>query len=137
MEKEKWKFAYKALQLAEGARKKKESAEEKFKWWEAKKEELMKKVPEGLKVQESVASTYSNVKSGYGPQVVIDQSLQRALSETHSRLIALDQAIREYDGWIQVLTANATQTVELDHTDWFYFFGAESQSKLKIDIADD
>lgn len=130
MEKHNWKFLYKAEVIAEGAKKKKAAAEVKFVWWEAKKKELMKTVPEGIRVQESVASSYSNVKSSYGPQVVIDPTLQRSLSEVHSRLISLDQAIKEYDGWVQVLSSNPQSMLELNHEDWLYFFGEESKSKL-------
>jgi len=135
MEKSKWKFSYKATELAEGAKKKIISAGKKFKWWEEKKKELLAKVPEGITVEESVGATYSNIK-GYAPQVVIDVTLQRNLSETHQRLINLDSTIREYDGWVQVLEANSTQTLELDHDDWLYFFGKESKSKHEMEIDD-
>jgi len=130
MQKSEWKFTYKASDLAAGAKAKKATTETKFNWWEEVRKKLMLSLPDSLQVVDSSASSYSSIKGGFGPQVSIDPKLQLQLNEAHQRLIQLDQTIREYDGWIQVLEANSTQSLELNHADWLFFFGAESKSRI-------
>jgi hypothetical protein len=58
-----------------------------------------------------------------GPRVMVRADLHQKLTECHSKIQAHTQAAAEYDGWIQVLTANAESRLKLTQADWLYFFG--------------
>ena len=124
MERGKWKFQYTASKLAEAAKSKRATHEGKQKWWEDKKTEVMAKVRDsGIEVRDSVAANYSNTKGNYGPQIEIDEGLQRDLCECQSKIMEHHGLVRQYDGWEQVLTANAEARLDLDHEDYLFFFG--------------
>lgn len=122
-----WKFTYTASKLAEGARAQKAFRESRVAWWTEQKAKVMAEIKEsGLSVSESVAASISNYATqsvGHGPQVTINADLQRKLGECHSKIGAHTQAVAEYDGWVQVLEANAESRLELTQADWLYFFG--------------
>lgn len=119
-----WRFSYIAEKVAEGAATKLKIVMEKIAWWEIQKAELLKTAAGSIVVEESLASNYTS--AGRGPQVTVDYGLQTKLSECHNRLVALNLLRKQYDAWVQVLTANKTQTLQLDHEDWMFFFGVES-----------
>jgi len=120
-----WKFIYSAPALAEGAKAQKEFRTKRVVWWKEQKEKIMVEIrATGLEVNESVAaqlSTYSNMKNA--PQISIRADLQQKLGECHGKILEHQQAADEYEGWIQVLTANPNTSHELLHSDWLYFFG--------------
>ncbi len=119
-----WKFQYTAAKLAEAAAIKRTKHQGKLKWWEEKKAETMKKVAEtGITVQDSVASSYSNTKGGFGPEIVIDETLQRDLTECQRKIMEHNKLVQEYDAWFQVLSGNSEARVDLDHDDYLFFFG--------------
>lgn len=87
MKRDEWQFEYTALKLADSAASKKAQHCAKLLWWEDKKKETMKKVGEtGIEVHDSVASSYSNTKGGFGPQITIDSGLQRDLTECQQKM---------------------------------------------------
>jgi histidinol-phosphate/aromatic aminotransferase/cobyric acid decarboxylase-like protein len=121
-----WKFTYTASKLAEGARAQKAFRESRVAWWTEQKAKVMAEIREsGLNVSESVAASISNYATSAmnGPQVTINADLQRKLGECHTKIGTHTNAVAEYDGWIQVLDANAEQRLELTQADWLYFFG--------------
>ena len=58
-----------------------------------------------------------------GPQVMVRGDLQKKLSECHTKSQSHQQAADEYDGWVQVLSANQEARLKLTQADWLYFFG--------------
>lgn len=124
MKRNEWEFEYTAHRLAEAAMAKKEAHQAKFKWWEAKKAEVMATIREtGIEIRDSVAATYSNTQGNYGPQIEIAEGMQRDLREVQMKLLEHDRLIQEYEGWRQVLGANPEARLRLNHEDWLYFFG--------------
>jgi len=121
-----WEFEYTAKQLADAAAIKRDYRQSRVEWWEAKKAELMIEVKEsGLEVSESVAQSYSS-NAGRGPQVLVRADLQTKLSECHERIQKHSAAVREYDGWTQVLESqNPHDKLKLKHADWLFFFGRD------------
>lgn len=119
-----WQFDYTASKLATASKAKIEVHKKKFDWWEAKKAETMERIKAtGIQIHDSVASTYSNVKGGYGPQIEIEAGMQRDLSECQSKILEHHRLIREYEGWLQVFEANPQSGLKLHHDDWLFFFG--------------
>jgi hypothetical protein len=124
MLKDKWEFEYTASKLAEAAAIKKETHIKKLAWWEAKKTEIMQKVKDtGIEIRDSVAASYSNTKGGYGPQIEINDGMQRDLTECQSKILEHNRLVEQYDGWCQVLEANKESRLKLNHEDWLFFFG--------------
>ena len=124
MNRKDWEFEYTAKELADAAALKRDYRQSRVEWWEKQKEEVMKEVKEsGLEVSESLANGYtSNV--GRGPQVMVRSDLQTKLMECHERIQKHAGAVREYDGWTQVLEAQLpTNKLKLKHADWLFFFG--------------
>lgn len=120
-----WEFEYTAKKLAEAAIVKRDAHKAKLQWWEGKKQETLAKVREsGIEVTESLAVGYSNKSASFGPQVSINDALAQQLTEAHTKIIEHERMTREYDGWRQVLEANAESRLKLHHDDWLYFFGA-------------
>jgi putative NADPH-quinone reductase len=125
MKRDDWVFDYTAAKLAEAAVAKKATHEKKKEWWESKKSEVMTKVREsGIEVRDSVASSYSNTKGNFGPQIEVDAGMQRDLTECQQKILEHDRLVRDYDGWVQALTANPEARLSLDHDDYLFFFGA-------------
>lgn len=125
-QRDEWEFEYTAAKLAEGAKAQREFRLGRVAWWTDAKAKVMAEVKEtGLEVSESVAASVSNyaTTSMAAPQIMVRADLQKKLAECHSKIQSHQQAADEYDGWIQVLTANGEQRLKLTHADWLYFFG--------------
>ena len=124
MKRNEWTFDYDAEKLAEAAKAKRDAHERKKEWWEAKKVEVMQKVrATGIDIRDSVASGYSSTKGNFGPQIEIDAGMQRDLTECQQKIFEHDKLIRDYDGWLQVLTAHEDDRLSLDHEDFLFFYG--------------
>ena len=119
-----WEFEYTASKLAKGA-----AAQQVFRLrrvaaWTATKEKVMAEVKEGgIEITESVATGMTNSSTSFGPQIGINPAFQKKLAECHAKIQAHQQAADEYDGWVQVLTANSDTRHKLTQSDWLYFFG--------------
>ena len=122
-----WEFEYTASKLAKGA-----AAQQVFRLrrvaaWTAAKDKVMAEVKEGgIEITESVAAgmtNYTNSSTSFGPQIGINPAFQKKLAECHAKIQAHQQAADEYDGWVQVLTANSETRHKLTQSDWLYFFG--------------
>lgn len=123
-----WKFEYTAMKLATGAMAQKDFRISRVEWWTEQKSKLMAEIKEsGLEVNESLGAlanlSYANTTSANGPTISIRPDLQKKLSECHSKIQAHTQMVAEYDGWVQVLTANPENRLELTQSDWLFFFG--------------
>ena len=119
-----WEFEYTAKTLADAAVAKKAYRQERADWWEAEQKKLMAEVREsGLEINESVASQYAT-SATRGPQLSVRSDLQQKLAECHTKIREHLSAVREYDGWAQVLTANPEARLKLKHGDWLFFFAA-------------
>lgn len=124
MNRSEWRFEYTASKLADAAKAKKTAHEGRKKWWEDKKAEVMTRVREsGIEVRDSVAAVYSNTKGGFGPQIEVDAGMQRDLTECQGKILEHDRLVRDYEGWVQVLSANQEARLSLDHEDYLFFFG--------------
>ena len=66
---------------------------------------------------------YISTKGNYGPQIEVDAGMQRDLTECQQKILEHDRLVRDYEGWIQVLTANPECRLSLDHEDYLFFFG--------------
>lgn len=124
MLKDKWEFEYSAAKLSEAATIKKDIHMKKFIWWEQKKHEVMQKVKDtGIEIRDSVAASYSNTKGSYGPQIEINDGMQRDLSECQSKILEHNKLVEQYEGWRQVFEAQKESRLKLNHDDWLFFFG--------------
>lgn len=124
MNRQEWEFEYTAARLAEGALAQKEHRLSRVQFWEGAKEKVLTEIREtGIEVTESMGDSKSYNSVGMGPQVMVRTDLQRKLTECHQKIIAHRTAAAEYDGWIQVLQANAESRLKLTQNDWLYFFG--------------
>ena len=121
-----WEFEYTASKLAEGAQAQKEFRQSRVQWWTDTYNKVMAEIKEaGILVTESSAvgsSSYANTKA-IAPSASIDERLQAKLTEAHTKIQQHQQAVAEYDGWIQVLSANPESRLKLTQADWLYFFG--------------
>jgi histidinol-phosphate/aromatic aminotransferase/cobyric acid decarboxylase-like protein len=119
-----WEFEYTASTLAVAAMEKKEYRQGRADWWLSQQESLMKEVRDsGLEITESVASLYASSATN-GPQLNIRQDLKGKLAECHTKIREHLAAVREYDGWVQVLSNNPDSRLKLKHGDWLFFFGS-------------
>ena len=121
-----WEFEYTAQALALAAAHKRDYRQTRVDWWEAKQKEVMAEVKEsGLEINESLANSYTS-NAGRSPQMVVRADLQTKLGECHDRIQKHIAAVREYDGWMQVLEAQLpTDKLKLKHADWLFFFGRD------------
>ncbi len=128
----KWEFQYAADKLAVAAKAKHDYHVGRLAAWKAKQEEVKAKIQkEGIEIDDSLveemtaASTrFSSSNSAYrGPSVNIRNDLVKDLNETVDKVNEHKQKIHDYDGWRQVLAAQGTTVVMLNHDDWLFFFG--------------
>ncbi len=124
MNRKDWEFEYTAKQLADAAALKRDHRQSRVEWWEKQKEVVMAEAKEsGLEIQESMTNSYTS-NAGHAPQLGVKAELQKKFQECHTRIQKHIEAVREYDGWVQVLDAQLPQsTLKLKHADWLFFFG--------------
>ena len=126
MLKHEWEFEYTASALAIAAEAQRAFRQGRVEAWEGKKLEVMAKVKEsGLTVHEGPAAGFSNYTSntGQGAHVMVDTTLQADLSECVTKIKTHRDAVRQYEGWVQVLQANPESRLKLHQDDWLFFFG--------------
>ena len=118
----KWEFEYTAAKLADGAKMQLEFRRSRVEWWQAEKNKIMQEIKDvGLEVNESISSSISN-SYGHEPSILVRTDLQKKLTECHGKIQSHQQAVDEYEGWIQVLLANPENRLKLTQADWLYFF---------------
>ena len=121
-----WGFDYSASRLAEAAAEKMVFHQERLDWWKAKRQEVLGTIrSEGLEIDEKLVLEFRSPKArdwDRGSQVMIRNDLQNDLAECLEKLGHHTQQVQQYDGWQQVLAANAEARVKLDIDDWLFFF---------------
>lgn len=121
-----WDFDYTATKLAEAAAVKMAFHQERLDWWKAKRQEVMSTIrSEGLEIDEKIVLEFRSPKArdwDRGSQVMIRNDLQTDLTECLEKLGHHTQQVQQYDGWQQMLAANAEARVKLDIEDWLFFF---------------
>ena len=121
-----WGFDYSASRLAEAAAEKMVFHQERLDWWKAKRQEVLGTIrSEGLEIDEKLVLEFRSPKArdwDRGSQVMIRNDLQNDLAECLEKLGQHTQQVQQYDGWQQVLAANAEARVKLDIDDWLFFF---------------
>jgi len=126
MKRHEWSFQRKASDLAAAAKERADHHETRIEWWQKKYDDTMAKVKaSGISVHEPVTNQYSNLASGIlslQPEVRVDETLQRDLSECHIKLADHDKRRREYLGWVQCLSKNPDAVLELHCDDFLFFF---------------
>lgn len=134
MNRHEWEFEYTAARLAEGAEVQRQYRLSRVKEWTDAKAKVMAEVREcGLEVSESVAAgmaNYTKNTTDYGPQVMVRADLQKKLTECHEKIKNHQRAVEEYDGWVQVLSANPEARLKLTQADWLYFFGGVKKEEV-------
>lgn len=118
-----WEFEYTASVLAQAAKDKKEYRQGRANWWKEKQKEVIAEIKEsGLEFNESLAVAYAS-NAGRAPQLAVKPDLQNKIKECHEKIREHLSAVHEYDGWVQVLSANPDSRMKLKHGDWLFFFG--------------
>lgn len=127
MQREKWAFAYTGQTLAEAAKTKIAYHTERLDWWKTKKDEVTATIrSDGIEVDEKIALDYTNPKArdwDRGGEILVRNDLRKQLAECFQKLAEHANSIEEYGAWLQALTANPSQSFELDIQDWLFFFG--------------
>ena len=125
-----WEFEYAASKVAEGARAQKAFRESRVEFWQSAYERCMAEIKDrGLEVVESEAQmagqsyAIANTRGIITPQIKVHTELQQRLTEAHQKVAEHRQMVAVYDGWVQVLEANAEARLKLAHADWLFFFG--------------
>ena len=118
-----WEFEYTASVLASAAEAKKEYRQNRANWWKEKQETVIAEIKaNGLEFSESLAVAYAS-NAGRAPQLSVKADLQNKIKECHEKIREHLSAVHEYDGWVQVLSANPDSRMKLKHGDWLFFFG--------------
>lgn len=129
MKRNDWGFEYTAKVLAEAAHSKRTFHQERFAWWKDKKDQVLNEIrSNGIEVDEKIALEYRSPKSrdwDRGTQVAVREDLSKNISECMEKLSFHASLINDYDGWHQVLVANDSALLSLDHSDWLFFFGQQ------------
>ena len=121
-----WEFEYTASKLAMGAAEQRAFRLSRVAAWTETRDKLMAEIRStGIEINESAGATMGNYAntSMDAPSITINPGLQKKLNECHAKIQAHTQAAAEYDGWIQVLSANPESRQKLTQADWLYFFG--------------
>ena len=126
MRRELWRFEYTANKLAEAAATKIKFHDERLEWWKVKRREVMDKIrSEGIEIDEKISLAYLSPKARdweRSTQVTVRDDLRNRLTECQEKLAHHTQRRHEYNGWLQVLSANPEQRLRLDIQDWLFFF---------------
>lgn len=126
MKRNEWNFTYAAGKLAEAAQGKLDHHNDRLTFWKRHKEDVISRIrTEGIEVDENVSLSYRRPKErdwDRGAKVMVRNDLQHELDEALEKLGYHTGKIAEYDGWRQVLAANADSRLELDIDDWLFFF---------------
>lgn len=130
MLRDQWKFRYTAGQLAEAAQSKIAFHRDRLDFWEARRKEIIGRVKaDGIEVNEKTVLQSPSPKLRdfqQGGEIVIRNDLRKSLAESYEKLAYHTGRHDTFDGWRQVLGANAEDSIELDIEDWLFFFGRDT-----------
>lgn len=132
MLRDEWRFTHTAEELLTAATAQRDFRAGRVKVWEDKKQEVITRIREsGINVNDSIAAEMSANPGKYlsthgrrGPQITIDATMQADLDECFSKIQHHRELLDQYAAWVQVFDSrDATETFELQHDDWMFFFG--------------
>lgn len=130
MLRDQWKFRYTARQLAEAAQAKIAFHQSRLDFWEARRKEVIDEIKaDGIEVNEKTVLQFGSPKMRdfqQGGDIMIRNDLRKSLAESYEKLAYHTGRRDTYDGWQQVLGANAEDAIELDIDDWLFFFGQDT-----------
>lgn len=121
MNRDKWIFNYKSSTVLEAAIAKKDFHTGRLEFWRGKKDEAKAKIKaEGIDFSESVSDIFSN--NYHDASVKVDNQLLKDFQECVHKEKEHHGKVEEYESWCKVLST-ASQSLELNHEDFLYFFG--------------
>jgi hypothetical protein len=126
MKRDGWTFEISAAALADAAKAKLQHHQGRLMHWTRARDAVMDDVRQkGISVETSMAENHysSSVARGYEPTIVVDALFQRRLNEASQKIAEHTKKCAEYDGWVQVLSANKDRTYPLNADDYLFFFG--------------
>lgn len=119
-----WEFPYTADKLCVAAKKKMDFHNKRLEVWQKAQDETKTKIKaEGIEIDEGVnimESSYSNRRQG--PGVRIDDQLLSHLNEATQKIVEHREKVKEYSGWVEVLSSQGQASFTLHHDDWLFFF---------------
>lgn len=132
MLRDEWKFEYGATKLFEASQAKREFHRERIDWWKGKKDQVLQTIrSEGLEIDEKLVLEHATPKSRDwqdGARVSVRNDLKTDLNECLRKLGYHTDCANTFEGWFQVLKANPSAQLNLDHQDWLFFFGTEGSA---------
>lgn len=124
MKRNEWTFQFTTEKLAEATSAKIDFHNSRLLFWQESKEKAMKEARDnGISIAESDANHASNYTQAFTPTVMVDATIQRRITEAHSKVREHHGKVKEYEGWLQVFTANKGRTLDLTADDYLFFFG--------------
>lgn len=130
MLRDQWKFRYTAKQLAEAVQQKIQYHDDRHAFWNGRRAEIVGQIKaDGIEVNEKAALQYASPKMrdyAQGGDIMIRNDLRKSLTEAYEKLSYHIGRKDIYDGWRQILTANAALPLDLDINDWLFFFGRDT-----------
>ncbi len=129
MQRKDWTFDYTAARLAEAASGKIVHHEERLAYWRGQREEVLAKLrSEGLEIDEKIVMSYANPKAqdwARANRITVRDDLRVQLDECHEKLRHHTELVRDFEGWLAMLSANPEARLPLDVQDWQHFFGGQ------------
>lgn len=126
MQRKDWTFDYTAADLAEAARTKIAHHEQRLGFWRAQREEVLGKIrSEGLEIDEKIVMAYPTPKArdwSRANRVTVRDDLRERLDECLAKLRQHTELLRDYQGWLAMLSANPQSRLPLDVEDWQHFY---------------
>ena len=121
-----WKFQYTVAELLKATSDKVDHHTNRLKWWSDKRNQVIEEIKnKGLEIDDSlVADTSFTSNYARQPQIMIKDKYARDLSEANQKITEHSNKIKDYAGWVEVLSSqSSTKAYELHQDDWLYFFG--------------
>lgn len=133
MLRDEWKFEYQAAKLAQASENRAAHHRDRFDWWRAKKDQVLQTIrSEGIEIDEKLVLEFASPKSRDwqdATRVTVRNDLRNDLNECLKKLAHHTRLMASYSAWSEVLSANPTAALNLDHEDWQFFFGSSGSEE--------
>lgn len=127
MQRKDWTFDYTAARIAEAAQARIALHEERLGYWRGQREDVLAKLrSDGLEIDEKIVLAYPTPKAqdwARANRITVRDDLRQQLDECHEKLRHHTELLRDYEGWLAMLSANPEARLPLDVQDWQHFFG--------------
>lgn len=125
MNRNEWKFTYGADELLKQAALKMKHHEKRHDWWTKKRVEVVDQIKKsGIDVDQSLSDMSMSNSYHRGGNITIDEKLARDLQEAFGKQKEHERKITDYAGWVQVLSSQGKNIMQLDQEDWMFFFSS-------------